>query len=217
MSFSDNLAVFGVFLAFGGIAVTILWPTQRWIGWLCLAAAFVVLAIWGWRVRHYEPPQQSRLEISNIVGVPAQNKDTQRKGFFLNMFYANKGTTSAKNMAHRSIVLYSDHLLSSEEEEPYKKQALEITADKSEEEIPPGIPPNRYFSVPQDDSEAERMGVEAEDVLAGKKRLYLFVVMKYRDDEAVGGPVRITEFCGWFLGTFEVWHNCGDRFYSSPE
>jgi hypothetical protein len=80
-------------------------------------------------------------------------------------------------------------------------------------EIQPGSPPKHYFSAPQDDAEIYQLGAVVPDVLSGKKRMYVFVVMKYQDDALSKTQTRVTEFCGWFSGTFDMWHNCGDLIY----
>src|SRR2546430_3092247 len=50
MSFSlgDRLGLAGVVLALAGIAVPILWPEKKWIGWLSLASAMVLIGAWVW-------------------------------------------------------------------------------------------------------------------------------------------------------------------------
>jgi hypothetical protein len=41
--------------------------------------------------------------------------------------------------------------------------------------------------------------------------MYVFVVLKYRDASLAADEVRVTEFCGWFSGTLDVWGNCGNN------
>jgi hypothetical protein len=48
LSFGDQLAVVGLFLALLGTAIAILWSTKRWLGWVFLIAAILVLLGWGW-------------------------------------------------------------------------------------------------------------------------------------------------------------------------
>ncbi len=48
MSFGDRLGIVGVILAFVAIAAPYLWPDKKWIGWLSLSCAVVMLLAWGW-------------------------------------------------------------------------------------------------------------------------------------------------------------------------
>jgi hypothetical protein len=50
-----------------------------------------------------------------------------------------------------------------------------------------------------------------DDVIAGKKRLYLFVTLKYRDAMLPDKHLRVTDFCGYFIDSFTFWHNCGQN------
>jgi hypothetical protein len=48
MSFGDNLAVWGLIVCVIGIGIAILWPTQRWLGWLCIGVAAMLILGWVW-------------------------------------------------------------------------------------------------------------------------------------------------------------------------
>jgi hypothetical protein len=48
MSTGDRLGWVGLIVALLGIAVAVLWPSQRWIGWVCLAAAGLLGVGWVW-------------------------------------------------------------------------------------------------------------------------------------------------------------------------
>jgi hypothetical protein len=48
MPLGDRLGWGGLILALLGIAVAILWPDKKWIGWLSLCSAGVLLVAWGW-------------------------------------------------------------------------------------------------------------------------------------------------------------------------
>jgi hypothetical protein len=64
----------------------------------------------------------------------------------------------------------------------------------------------------------DSMAAGAANVLANRERMYLFIAFKYRDKNLPDGKIRITEFCGWFLGNFDMWHNCGaNRSYTANE
>jgi hypothetical protein len=64
---------------------------------------------------------QSQLEVYNVVGIPMINGD--RKGFALNVYYANTGKIPVTSMAHRDITVFAPKPLSREEELDYERQA----------------------------------------------------------------------------------------------
>lgn len=47
MQLGDHLGFAGIVVGLVGIALTILWPTKRWVGALCLAAAVMLGVLWG--------------------------------------------------------------------------------------------------------------------------------------------------------------------------
>jgi|GEM_PF-6541365 len=47
MELGNHLGFAGITLALVGLSVTLLWPQKRWIGYLSLVAAIVLLVIWG--------------------------------------------------------------------------------------------------------------------------------------------------------------------------
>jgi len=158
----------------------------------------------------------SRLEVVKVQGLPMQRKDTNQEGFFLNIFYANKGGIATTAMSHRAVYLPSSHLLSESELLDLKQTAdsVETPPRNDNEEIQPGITPEHLFTVPQDDNEASQLKQWADDAMSNKARLYLFVTMKYVDSSLPVDQIRVTEFCGWFMGTFDLWHNCGNKIYT---
>lgn len=163
-----------------------------------------------------EQPTGSRLEVVKVQGLPMQKKGTNQLGFFINVFYADKGDVPTTAMNHRAVYLPSSHLLSENELLDLRKTAasIENPPRNDGEEIQPGLTPEHLFTVPQDDNEALQLKQWADDVMAGKIRLYLFVTMKYVDSSLPQNQIRVTEFCGWFMGTFDMWHNCGNKVYT---
>lgn len=160
--------------------------------------------------------QESRLEITNIVGVPVTNSKRHSTGFMLSVYYANEGNIAATCMVHRTIIVPSENPLTPAEERQYWKIAGAVPPPSNQnEEIQPGLAPKHLFSVPQEDDEIEQLGRTAKEVLAGRKRLYVFIAMKYRDRSLPDNQVRVNEICGWFINSFDLWHNCGDRTYIS--
>jgi hypothetical protein len=177
------------------------------LGFVGAALTFVA-----WKWPEFWNRHESKLEITDVVGVQA--KKGSQAGFLLNVFYEDKGALPISSMAHRSIVVATEGMTDGEEEH-YKSaaRAVEPPQPQLADEIQPRTPPKHYFTAPQEDDQIAQLGAAAPDVLAGKKRLYLFVVMKYRDSALPNDRIRVTEFCGWFVNTFEVWHNCGNRIY----
>lgn len=47
MSIGDHLGWWGLIVGVIGIGTTILWPTQKWIGWLCIGVAALLIISWG--------------------------------------------------------------------------------------------------------------------------------------------------------------------------
>jgi hypothetical protein len=45
---ADRMGIAGLILALAGIAVSILWPDKKWIGWLAFCLAGVLVLWWGW-------------------------------------------------------------------------------------------------------------------------------------------------------------------------
>jgi hypothetical protein len=158
----------------------------------------------------------SRIEVTNFTGVPVRNKFTNKPGYFFNVFYENKGSIVATMLARKGKAEYPDHLLSPDELNAIQRQINEAPDGPldSYQEIQPG-PPGQFFSFPLESDAGEMVG-PAQDALGGKTRLYLFFQMKYRDADKPSGRVKVTYFCGWFLDTFAMWHNCGTKIYSMP-
>lgn len=46
-SWDTRIAIAGLIMAFAGVGITILWPSKRWLGWLCLFLATVLGIYWG--------------------------------------------------------------------------------------------------------------------------------------------------------------------------
>src|SRR5260370_14470612 len=46
MSLGDRLGIAGLVVALLGIGITILWPEKKWVGWLCLGVAGLLILLW---------------------------------------------------------------------------------------------------------------------------------------------------------------------------
>lgn len=167
------------------------------------------------------PKQQSKIEIVDIQGLSLINKGNGRSGFGLNVYYENKGAIACTIMSHRTFgfSLDADKELDVVGIDKFMNVGRQVRSPDptSRFEIQPGPLPRHFFSYPDSDAGPEQMKELESNVLAGKKRFYLFVVMKYRDDALPKHRIRVSEFCGWFRDTFEMWHNCGNRIYTSKD
>jgi hypothetical protein len=55
MELGDRLGIVGIIVAIVALGITILWPTKRWIGYVCFVIAFLLCGGWGvteYRVHH---------------------------------------------------------------------------------------------------------------------------------------------------------------------
>ncbi len=48
MALGDRLGLAGLVMALIGIAVAILWPDNKWIGWISFSAALILAVAWAW-------------------------------------------------------------------------------------------------------------------------------------------------------------------------
>ena len=48
MAFGDRLGLVGLILAFLAVAIAVLWPGKKWIGWVSFAGAILLVGYWVW-------------------------------------------------------------------------------------------------------------------------------------------------------------------------
>jgi hypothetical protein len=48
MALADRMGLVGIILGLFAIAAPYLWPDKKWIGWLSLSLAVILIAMWGW-------------------------------------------------------------------------------------------------------------------------------------------------------------------------
>jgi hypothetical protein len=70
MSLGDNLGAWGLIVCLIGIGITILWPTQKWLGWLCIGVA--ALLIIGWAALAIKGHRTTPVESTSSLGSQAQ-------------------------------------------------------------------------------------------------------------------------------------------------
>ncbi len=88
MEFSDRLGWVALIMAFVGIAITILWPTKRWIGWLSLCIAAVLGAAWSWF--EFRPPLPAKHEIEATARIKPETPPPDLKGIKKDLDEINK-------------------------------------------------------------------------------------------------------------------------------
>lgn len=154
--YGKDYAVAIRFYSLSAVIFVVRWVTwrelrshSRWRQWsLTMLGIGVAGSCLTWSIAHtlhiktIEEFGSSRLEVTNVVGIPTANKGTGRAGFFLNVFYANKGSIATSMMSHRSMVVFADHLLTETEEQPYKDESRKGPLPSVQnDEIQPGPPP----------------------------------------------------------------------------
>lgn len=156
---------------------------------------------------------QARLEINNIAAIKRTSNGQSELAF--NFFYDNYGHLPSLGLVHRVMLLTSEADLTKEQLDNAQKQAQEVRAtplfDEPVTEFYPGAPPRHYFTAPDNEEGMIRAAKELEAINNGTKRIYFFVVLKYRDRSMPISTIAVSELCGWFSGTFEAWHNCGSK------
>jgi hypothetical protein len=190
----------------------------------CIGVVSVPIALAAWRYPDFWNPRSTAMDehpgcidVTNVIPVPAHSD--RGNGLYVNVYYANHGRLPVKRMVHRCALQYAEEPLTSAQE-----TALMATTDgvlfstelPDKVEIEPGDDPKHYFTCPQDDEEITALG-HAFDVLTTTHRLYVAIVMKYQTEATPPEKVVVTEFCGWFNRTFDIWHNCGrNRIFTEP-
>lgn len=155
--------------------------------------------------------RQSRLEVSKVNLVEVVNKQGKHSNI-LNVYYINKGMIPTTFAIHRAVVVPSPSLLTSEEQEKYVEIArsakLPTKFEDQRDDIEPGSPPEHFFSLPEE-NQIDKFGETAAKVLSSESNLYVFIAFKYRDASLPKGQIRLTQYCGLFYQSFDLWHSCG--------
>lgn len=172
----------------------------------------ITLALIGLRI--YRPVNLSgdgaKIEVTSVTGVNLRSE--LGRGFGLNITFTNKGNRAAQNVLHKCELVAMNGPMSADEEMKYMdavgSDPFVPTAQWMANEMQPGD--QSFFSCPEEDKPLLEMEPLSQLVLQGHgERLYAFVTYKYTDALVPANKVRVSEFCGFFRGTFDVWHNCG--------
>ena len=152
----------------------------------------------------------SRIEIIDIQAIDLiSSKYPGRTGLGFNILYANRGNSVATEVTHGCTLVTTDHTLNLQEETQLSSTAGEFQPDPdTPSELQPEETPRHYFSCPDEDEGVSVIAGYKSAVLAGRSRLYLFVTVKHRNKYLAPNQIAVTEFCGYFLQTFQMWHAC---------
>ena len=161
----------------------------------------------------------SRVEITRIAIVPPDPQRQRLKTGYINFHYANRGSKRAIGITHRTAVLFTKRQLSVEELAYEQRHVYEgfdyaraTAKDKGQ-----GLYHNSdplFFTTP-DGSEQDRDRAEMLEKYLPELRignpvyLYLFVVTKFRDEDASTSRIGVSETCALYFEDHIVNHRCG--------
>lgn len=183
------------------------------VRWVLSVTVISIMALMSWSAysKASESNVQAQISITKLVGVFEVNRNTGQQGFGLNVYYRNSGSAATNGTTHRAVVVTLESPLSPTDIEPNQQMARRVAAPNDDGPVAE-IEANSselFFTVPNDDAGVVKMATEANKVLAGKKRMYVFLVFKYKDKSLSDDQMRLTELCRWAEGNFEAWHLCG--------
>ena len=144
--------------------------------------------------------EQARLEIRTAV-VP-----TSRNGApALTVSFYDAGKFPATNVGHYYTLATASRILSPKEVTDIQDRALGfLKLGKSPEEIYPGQPNDRFFTIPENPGEQKTSDLLSRDldhVLDGSRLMYLVVDFSYRDRTTPNDAYRVSESCVYFTRT----------------
>lgn len=149
------------------------------------------------------PPPEARLLMSKASIIPLKNEGTGVRAFGVNFFYANRGSMPTTGQVHSETLSVSDHLLSREEIVHDMRDVSSFKAlpklRKGGDEIYPNDPNERFFTMPDEDDKIDQLIPFFDDVMNGKKRVYFFVAIRFRDASMKPSAVGVSETCGWVV------------------
>jgi hypothetical protein len=149
---------------------------------------------------------KAQIEITKMLASPAYQTKTQE--FFVNLYYANRGTLPAKGLLDHGMVKLTDRGLSTSE---LSDIAVDLLNDKHgtpnyEDEVQPGAP-ELWFT----DRDPNLTDADIKAIADGTKALYLIHVMRYRDASMSDAEEGVTEFCQYYSGSLSISKICGNN------
>ncbi len=152
--------------------------------------------------------EQARLEIRRAV-VP-----TSRNGApALTVSFYAAGKFPATNVGHYYTLATASRILSPKEVTDIQDRALGfLKLGQSPEEIYPGQPNDRFFTIPENAGEqrtSDLLSRDLDNVLDGSRLMYLVVDFSYRDRTTPHDSYRVSESCVYFTRTLQSGQACG--------
>jgi hypothetical protein len=187
---------------------------RRLTALIALIGALFYIGYASWPTRSTD---QARIAIADILLVPPekQPKDqTQSPAPYINFWYGNFGNKPAYDVSNYVRWTITDHPLSRGDEFTIQdKMHKEFDYEKelkkqAKQTIYPG-PARQWFSLPNNPMEMTGLTESLPLVRLGYRRLYVFVLTKFRDDNMENNEVGVSEMCSYFHGDLVVRHNCG--------
>jgi hypothetical protein len=66
MSFDSRIGLAALIMAFVGIAVPIIWPDPKWVGWICLLIAAALSAWWVWLETDVQEIEETKKVLASV-------------------------------------------------------------------------------------------------------------------------------------------------------
>ena len=155
--------------------------------------------------------KESRIVVERVEAVYDTTENTHAREFYFNVYYRNSGDVAASHLVHSASFIPIRAFLTPEQQGQIQDQMQKdveglVGEDRAELE---SAPSDMFFTVPPDnDPRAIQLVSDADASLKARETIYLFATFRYRDSALPPDKVRITEFCGYFRGSFDFWHNC---------
>jgi hypothetical protein len=147
----------------------------------------------------------ARLEFSKLQ--PTIDPNSPRR--LMNVILDNGGVLTATHVAMELRGKISDHVPISPAEEKSEMDKLRaavkrVTASSFFEVLPKKVTMKTIPDLTLSDADIE-------NILHAHLALYFYIVANYDDEALDGKGYWVTEVCGYFVGTFDYWHNCASQ------
>jgi hypothetical protein len=186
---------------------------------IAVLLVMLFLCLFGWH-KYYafmNNTDHARLE---IVGIKRLPRGTQPGVDFpvYRVFYVVKGKQAEVGFMSREMVMTPDHVLT----DVQMKHQFEILYDlpteetealySDENQIFPDEHHVRFISVPEGaGGGADTLNAESDNIVTGRKYLYILTALFYRDAVMPANIHAITMNCARFHGSLDLYDDCGNR------
>lgn len=155
----------------------------------------------------------AKLIVTKALMITVQNENTRKLGLAVNVFLNNVGSAPAFGEVHGASFAVTKNELPRSALLGYMQNTASFDATQALRQNADPIYPNspeHFFTVPSNDESMGALSGAFEDFMSGSKIIYIFVVIKYRDQETTSKVIGISEMCGWFnKDALDVVHYCG--------